>query len=645
MSRPALALLVFVVLGAVFAAYMIDQSGAQAGVAGRPAVDSWSDGPALPQARKRGAAAAYPDSGKVYFFGGRGVFQRTGIDGEDRSWYNIYEYTPGTPGQWTQKNAQLPHQINAGPNGPGQTYTSNMVAATLIGPQGPAIYLVGGVNASSVPTPTVSVYFPLTDSITSLNADNWPASPMRAPGGYAVLNNKLYIFGGYNHYQRKVYDDTWVFDPLAPAGQRWTQLASAPLSVARAYIAGAALDGYIYAIGGDTFAEAAPPNPPNADLIPSTVVERLDPTAATPQWQPVASLPTARGDMGAWSFPTGTAGGLGGTIIIGGGVWYTPDAQGYQYVAATDSWAPFANFTHGTRNYAATQWGNRLYAIGGYNVTVVNGVTLADAAAWTQIYETSATVATPTPWPGTATPTNTPVPPTNTPVPPTSTPVPPSATPVPPTSTAVPATSTPLPTNTPVPSATPCAMTFTDVTADAYYYEPVRYLACRGVISGYSDHTFRPGNQTTRGQMVKIIVLAFGYAPSVPDQPTFTDVPLTHPFYSYVETAVAHGIVSGYADHTFRPEANVTRGQLAKIVVKAAGWRPDVPTTPTFQDVPLEDPFYGVIETAAAHGVFGGYNCGSPGEPCGSPGALYFRPSASATRGQIAKIVYLAVTR
>jgi N-acetylneuraminic acid mutarotase len=629
MSRPALALLVFVVLGAVFAARVIDQSGAQAGVAGRPALDSWSDGPALPQARKRGVAAAYPDNGKIYFFGGRGFFQRSGIDGEDRAWYNIFEYTPGTPGAWTQKNAQLPHQINAGPSGPGQTYTSNMVAATLVGPQGTAIYLVGGVNASSVPTPTVSVYFPLSDSISTLNADNWPASPARVPGGYAVLNNKLYIFGGYNAYQHKVYDDTWEFDPLAPAGQRWTQLAGVSLSEARGYIAGAALDGYIYAIGGDTFAEAAPPSPPNGELLPSTVVERLDPSAANPHWQPVAALPTARGDMGAWSFPAGTTGGLAGSIVVAGGVWYTPDNQGYQYVAATDSWAPFANFTHGTRDYAAAQLGNSLYAIGGYNVTVVNGVTLADAAAWTQIYETSATVPTPTPWPGTATPT--PVA-SNTPVPPTSTPVPPSATPVPPTHTPVP------------PSATPCAMAFTDVAAGAYYYEPVRYLACRGVISGYDDHTFRPANVTTRGQMVKIIVRAFGYAPSVPDQPTFTDVPLTHPFYSYIETAAANGIVSGYADHTFRPEADVTRGQLAKIVVKAAGWRPNVPTTPTFQDVSLENAFYGVIETAAAHGVISGYNCGAPGEPCGgASGTLYFRPGADATRGQIAKIVYLAV--
>ena len=96
----------------------------------------------------------------------------------------------------------------------------------------------------------------------------------------------------------------------------------------------------------------------------------------------------------------------------------------------------------------------------------------------------------------TATRTGTPVP-TVTTAPPSAT-VPPSLT-VPPTSTrtAVPVTST------------PCALSFSDVSSADYFYEPVRYLACRGVISGYSDGTFRPGNNVTRGQTSKFISNAF----------------------------------------------------------------------------------------------------------------------------------------
>jgi len=178
-----------------------------------------------------------------------------------------------------------------------------------------------------------------------------------------------------------------------------------------------------------------------------------------------------------------------------------------------------------------------------------------------------------------------------------------------------------------------------------YFYEPVRYLYCHGVISGYADNTFRPYNNTTRGQMVKIVVLGFAYAIQTPATPTFSDVPPSHPFYQFVETAAAHNIVSGYADGTFRPQNNVTRGQLAKIDVIAAGWSLLNPSESErrFTDVLPNTAFYEVVETAACHGVISGYNCGSPGEPCDDQGRAYFRQNNDATRGQIAKIVYLSV--
>jgi hypothetical protein len=54
-----------------------------------------------------------------------------------------------------------------------------------------------------------------------------------------------------------------------------------------------------------------------------------------------------------------------------------------------------------------------------------------------------------------------------------------------------------------------------------------------------------------------------------PTYPTFTDVPTTNPFYPYIETAYLHAIISGYSDRTFRPQNNATRGQIAKIVHNA----------------------------------------------------------------------------
>jgi hypothetical protein len=174
-------------------------------------------------------------------------------------------------------------------------------------------------------------------------------------------------------------------------------------------------------------------------------------------------------------------------------------------------------------------------------------------------------------------------------------------------------------------------MTFSDVHPTDYFYEAVRYLYCRGVISGYSDNTFRPFNNTTRGQLTKIVVLAEGWALNCTSQ-HFSDVPPSHTFYCYIETAVAHGTISGYADGTFKPGNDVTRGQLAKIVVLAEGWA-DSCATQHFSDVPPSHPFFCNIETAFAHGIISGYADGT------------FRPGNPATRGQISKIVYGAVTQ
>jgi hypothetical protein len=209
------------------------------------------------------------------------------------------------------------------------------------------------------------------------------------------------------------------------------------------------------------------------------------------------------------------------------------------------------------------------------------------------------------------------------------------------------ATSTP----TGMVTVTPCPMTFIDVHTTDYFYQPVRYLYCRGVISGYSDNTFRPYNTTTRGQLSKIVTLGFGTPIYTPPTPTFNDVPITDPFYQYIETAYHSLLVSGYTcggagepcpGLYFRPGNNVTRGQLSKIVVVAERWPLLDPSTATFQDVPVGSTFFRYVETAYSHSIISGYSCGGPGEPC--PG-LYFRPGNSATRGQISKIVYQAITQ
>ena len=173
---------------------------------------------------------------------------------------------------------------------------------------------------------------------------------------------------------------------------------------------------------------------------------------------------------------------------------------------------------------------------------------------------------------------------------------------------------------------------FSDVQPGDYFYTPVLYLAARGVVSGYADGTFRPSANTTRGQLAKIIVLGENWPPDTTGGPHFADVPPGYVFYNAIETAVNHGILGGYADGTFRPGADVTRGQVSKIVVNAQGWATATTGGPHFGDVPPGSPFYPYVETAVAHGILSGYADHT------------FRPGNPATRGQIAKIVVNAVT-
>jgi hypothetical protein len=208
---------------------------------------------------------------------------------------------------------------------------------------------------------------------------------------------------------------------------------------------------------------------------------------------------------------------------------------------------------------------------------------------------------------------------------------------------------------TPGPTPTACPITFSDVQASDYFYTPVQYLACRGVVSGYSDGSFRPYNPTTRGQLSKIVTLGFNLPITTPGgDPTFVDVPPRDVFYPYVETLAATGTISGYPCGSTNPETGaaepcsatnqpyfrgnnkLTRGQLTKIVVLTAqhqyGWAVLTPANPTFPDVPVGSTFYSYVETAVCHGVLSGFADGT------------FKPSNNATRGQIAKIAYNALT-
>jgi hypothetical protein len=91
-----------------------------------------------------------------------------------------------------------------------------------------------------------------------------------------------------------------------------------------------------------------------------------------------------------------------------------------------------------------------------------------------------------------------------------------------------------------------------------------------GAIEGYADGSFKPNNPVTRAQAAKMLVLGKGWPLQLPRTPTFSDVAADYWAYSYIETAVAHVVIDGFADGTFRPDQAVSRAQLAKMVTLTA---------------------------------------------------------------------------
>ncbi|HMA37909.1 MAG TPA: S-layer homology domain-containing protein, partial [Chloroflexia bacterium] len=127
------------------------------------------------------------------------------------------------------------------------------------------------------------------------------------------------------------------------------------------------------------------------------------------------------------------------------------------------------------------------------------------------------------------------------------------------------------------------------------------------------------------------------------DKPArFADVDLDFWGQPFIEALAQAGAVGGYADYTFRPFNNATRGQISKMVVLALGWSIDSSAGQVFSDVPPTSGFYGVVETAYGHGIISGYACGAPGEPCDDQNRPYFRPNNNVTRGQLSKMLTVA---
>ena len=119
------------------------------------------------------------------------------------------------------------------------------------------------------------------------------------------------------------------------------------------------------------------------------------------------------------------------------------------------------------------------------------------------------------------------------------------------------------------------AKDFTD-SSKINYAEAVDVLSEAKVIDGYADGAFNPSNTLTRGAAAKIICnLILGPTAAsalVADAAPYSDVAANHPFAGYIAYCQKTGIISGYADGTFKPANSLTGYAFMKMLLGALGY-------------------------------------------------------------------------
>ncbi len=115
---------------------------------------------------------------------------------------------------------------------------------------------------------------------------------------------------------------------------------------------------------------------------------------------------------------------------------------------------------------------------------------------------------------------------------------------------------------------------YTDVPADSWFNNAISTLSNMGIIDGYADGSFRPDAPITRAEFTKIAVSFFEYADYVYEN-TFTDVRSGSWYTQFIAAAVEIGLIEGYPDGTFRPDNYITRAEACTIVNRTLNRAPD----------------------------------------------------------------------
>jgi N-acetylneuraminic acid mutarotase len=295
---------------------------------------TWSSGPDLPTNLVRATGVYFPANGRFYAMGGRTS------DAFGSEMTTPYEYNPKT-NTWRFMTAPLP-----------DNQVCNMACGVLSVGKTPYVYCVGGTTGGGATSATNRVfrYNPVTDIIETAGIQPWnEASPNTVPSGFAVVQNKLYLLGGFtvgNEVTNRIYE----FTPENSAGSQWIQ-KSATLPVALGYIPAAAIGDLIFTAGGSTFA------PCNlTETTNSYVYDPLKDSISV-----IANIPRAAGETHAVSVANEM------WVLGGGRTAPNPSSEVNIYDPSTGEWRVGLPLSAGQRNFTVASDGTRVFVAGGYD--------------------------------------------------------------------------------------------------------------------------------------------------------------------------------------------------------------------------------------------------------------------------------------
>lgn len=144
---------------------------------------------------------------------------------------------------------------------------------------------------------------------------------------------------------------------------------------------------------------------------------------------------------------------------------------------------------------------------------------------------------------------------------------------------------------------------YTDVTQKHWAFNSIENLNNLGLIKGYLNGTFRPNNSITRAEAATIIARELNLKAT--KQPNFSDVKSTNYAYDAIAAVSENGIITGRYNGKFTPEGKLTRAEMASILTRAYSLTGT--STTTFKDVPKSHWASGFIQTLLANDLTSGY--------------------------------------